>query len=915
MKRPLLYTLLLLFLACPGLLLAQSEQPRYPVGEGYYKDIFLDSGPSVTSQAGQSHANYLGWRWEEFSSWDTAASNARFAKIMAGTEDDINGILLFPNGKPRFRMMMIGGAQAKDLLDGDAGWIGGGGRHTKALEQTGFDLNQNGATHIVQFVRAGGGYAGFCAGFLITENIQHFNDQLLKNHNQNHQNYPWETFTATLESNHFGMDLPNTLQLGGGYYANPDLIPGLEEVGQFKVSVGNGYEYYPALWTYEHPDFPESGNLIVSGGHPERGSAQANNEFMAKLFTYAVAGNHGPELQRTLENGDSWDVYEDTGSPDIDQIKIGDGQYHHYLIDIPEADEGKTLRITLSHNDSNEKPSDLHLFLNKDDYAFKGVGYNQDKDLSPGRNKVMLLPEITKGKWYISVKGATYPDPYASNSTEYTENRHVLNGVGYTLKVEWAPYFCDNGLAVNDISGIFCSGSTIPLTYTAADCLVEPIVASLVNEQGAVVTELGGSLPNGAGSYNLPLTVPADTPAGSYNLRLASDHIIAETQTPFTVGNKELFSPDLSATKVAKGDRIRLTWQAGCSFAFHEKTRVRVINQATQAVPIDFYQNEPRLGFNYTMVSLNVDPGDYALEISAGGTSTLSPVFEVVGGNILSLSTDATAFAGSPMNVAWQIDAGVSQRSGRLTLFDANMTAVSVLATDLNLASGNHSTQITINPSLLSNDLNGARLHLVSTDELTQRFSAPFDLKRGLLNLVHPLPNPLYTGQKVTVDYQLGDTLPANETLTARWLDEQGTLLYQYPNNLANLAGTHALEMPLSVGSATKVRLQIASQSGAVQTESALVSVQNAYLIFNGYTSNTQSITWQWVGENNSELDVMIMDDVTYATIAMQTITQNTGSNSYRINAQLVSGRSYSVVLQTKNRLTPSFVWRQFTAP
>ncbi len=907
MKRRLIYALLLLFLVSPGYLFAQSQQPQYPDGEGFYKDLFIDSGPSILSMAGRSHANHLGWHWEEFSSFDNDQTRARFTKIMAGTEDDTNGILLFPDGKPRFRMMMIAAADGAEM---GASWIGGGGRHIKALEQSGFDQNQNGITRIQQFVRAGGGYAGFCAGFLMTDDLG-----LVNGSGQHHINYPLESFTATLTSSHFGMDLPYTLQLGGGYYHDADLIPGLTLAGKFKLKSGNHYEYYPALWTYEHPDFPDSGHLVLSGGHPEQSPATNSNAFMAKLLTYAVAGNHEPELKTTLENGSSWGVYEETGSPDLAHIKIGDGQYHHYRFDVPAADEGKTLRITLTQDERDVPSSDLHLFLNQGQYAFNAEGYNLVKDLSPGFEKVMILENVTEGAWYLSVKGATYPDPFEQNATEYTANRHVLNGVGYTLIVEWATTFCDEGLSVADINEVVCSGGTIPLTYTAADCLEDPIQAALLNAQGDLVTHLSGSFNNGAGTHQVNLSVPSHINANQYRLQMTSGDIIAVTENLFTIGDKTLTDPFQSAEKVSKGGQIRLTWQAGCAFDPSEKTKIQLIQQNTSDVVFEAYQNEPRPGLNGTYSSLNVDPGAYYFVISAAGETLIFPPLEVLGGNILSLTTDATAFAGYPMNVGWQIDAGMNQRSGRLTLRDAGMRVISVLATHLNLASGIHSTQFAIDPDLLSTDLIGARLHLISEDGLTQRISAPFNLMRNVLSLVNPLPATLYTGQQVSVAYQLGVTLPANETLSARWVDEQGAQLYQSPTSLANQAGTHTVMMPLSVGSAKKVRLQIVNQSGAIQTESTLVSVQTADLTFGGYDHTNRSISWQWIGEDNCQLDVMVMDDATYATIAMDAITQNTGTNSYTIHAQLISGRSYSVILQTKNRSAPIVLWRQFTAP
>ena len=85
---------------------------------GYYKDVFMDSGINVTSRRDLPATRFLGLSMEAFVSAphspnkltlrDTVIQN----EMICGSADDLNGILLYPDGEPRFRMIYMNGGRA-----------------------------------------------------------------------------------------------------------------------------------------------------------------------------------------------------------------------------------------------------------------------------------------------------------------------------------------------------------------------------------------------------------------------------------------------------------------------------------------------------------------------------------------------------------------------------------------------------------------------------------------------------------------------------------------------------------------------------------------------------------------------------------------------------------------------------------
>jgi hypothetical protein len=133
--------------------LAQKKTSTDANSYGYYKDIFMDSGINLTSRRDLPVARFLGLSMDAFVSAvhspqskltlrDTVIQN----EMICGNAEDLNGVLLYPDGEPRFRMIYMNGGKAT--------------KH-------GNSLTPQGRANITKFVDNGGSYVGTCAGMFI----------------------------------------------------------------------------------------------------------------------------------------------------------------------------------------------------------------------------------------------------------------------------------------------------------------------------------------------------------------------------------------------------------------------------------------------------------------------------------------------------------------------------------------------------------------------------------------------------------------------------------------------------------------------------------------------------------------------------------------------------------------------------
>lgn len=406
-----------------SLSVAYSQTPE----RGYYKDIYMDGGLSLTSKQYLPSARSLMLSIETLRTGtsslgitdvDTLMQNA----LIVGNEFDTNGILLFPDGAPRYRMIYVNGGTAK---------------------AHGNSLTPMGRERIRAFVKGGGGYLGSCAGAYLacegTHGKTHYDEYLgiypgLCTNAQLQNKRVCVTVPADsplLKYSDFGGDLhiDSVYHNGGCYMDYADLIPGAEILLQYdyppKPMHGNG-----CVWSYKADE--QTGRVMACGPHPEGIVSGERLDMMEAMVQYVLEGNPRLAIKAPLCMGEPRQMTSRTEDNDPAHTRIGDKQYHHYSIDVPEGID--TLKIKLS-SIAGYQNYDLYLFASYEDMAmfgtskYKNVGKGVDKEL------VILAPKA--GKLFLSVFcDTTVECEEMRYGTMYKGRLDVLNGVPYQIVVE-----------------------------------------------------------------------------------------------------------------------------------------------------------------------------------------------------------------------------------------------------------------------------------------------------------------------------------------------------------------------------------------------------------------------------------------------------------------------------------------------
>ncbi|MBU0765906.1 MAG: hypothetical protein KJ607_13860, partial [Bacteroidetes bacterium] len=386
--------------------------------EGYYKDIFMDGGVSLTSRTSLAAADSLSLSLEYLATDDQDIQNDK----IIGDVWDYNGALLYPDGEPRFRHIQTNGG---------------------AATSHGSSLTQAGRERIRAFYYNGGCYTGCCAGAFIVS----LNAQETDTNNSYYHIWPGrtqstgllDTYTGhfiepgcpLLQFNDFGGDdYIDNLYHNGGCFAREftDFPPETEVLLRFDYS---GYTMHqkPSSWAYKKN--AASGRLVVIGSHPEGVTSGERLELMKAMILYAIDGQGELSVKDTLQNGQTRNMDKSTEDNDPAYAKIGDRQYHHFAVDLPEG--AAQFIVTLT----GEPDYHLNLFVRQGEYAFQSnAAYS---DTMSGSNKILTVGPVPPGTYYISVECATtVVTAEQSWGYEYTDNMEVLDGVSYSIRSDWS---------------------------------------------------------------------------------------------------------------------------------------------------------------------------------------------------------------------------------------------------------------------------------------------------------------------------------------------------------------------------------------------------------------------------------------------------------------------------------------------
>ncbi len=409
---------------------------------GYYKDVFMDSGIHMVDRKDLPAVRFLGLSMEAFiaapyyPSQLTIMDTIIQQELLCGNPWDENGILLYPDGEPRFRMIYMNGGLAT--------------KH-------GNSLTHKGRENIRKFIDNGGSYVGSCAGMFLASDGVYQEGEEYKPNGSYLSIWPGMTCSTELIDSYTSVKIPKDSPLlkyytfggdmaidslrhsngGYAYYGEGCIIPeGTEPLLRFiydtvaKDAKTGHIHNQVCAWAYKKS--PESGRVVITGSHPEGVTSGERLELMAAMMQYAMDGNGDEKIKGELVPGQLREMNKKTSDNDPLFTGIGDLQYHHFKVNIPE--NTKKLTILLDGYDTKDE-FDLSLCATAGEFAFH---HNTNiKDVSQGCSKTLVIDAPAAGQWFISVRCETIVSARNGKyGTEYVKGREVLNGVPYSIKVE-----------------------------------------------------------------------------------------------------------------------------------------------------------------------------------------------------------------------------------------------------------------------------------------------------------------------------------------------------------------------------------------------------------------------------------------------------------------------------------------------
>ena len=449
MKHPYISILLALAVlaiaGAPDLSARQRQHGPHDPSQGYYKDLFMDSGIYLTSRTELHAAEALGLSMEKFvSASHKAADSTRIIQVdtviqtmlLGGYPLDENGVLLYPDGSPRFRMIYVNGGKAAN--------------HGRSL---GAAARKN----LQTFVRNGGSYVGTCAGAYLACKYTYIakKDSLaLRTENYRYLAlWPGCTRSSQLENSwtdvtidkdspllryyDFGGDRQvDSVRHNGGNFADTEHVwpEGTEILARYETSDREGLSLdltgQPVIWALKESG--TSGRVVSCGSHPEDIRSGERLDLMCAMVRYAMDGNGSPVLKAVLEPGHERIMDKRTSDNDPAYTRIGDRQYHHFAVDIP---RGCSQAVVSLKSLKGWRNFDMSLYVSGDGFAFSDGA--QWSSVGEGIDRQIVLDSPKPGRYYIGVCCETTVDSQeTAYGTQYSGRVDVLNGVPYGISVD-----------------------------------------------------------------------------------------------------------------------------------------------------------------------------------------------------------------------------------------------------------------------------------------------------------------------------------------------------------------------------------------------------------------------------------------------------------------------------------------------
>ena len=400
--------------------------------KAYYKDFIMDDGIGLSDYKTITCTNRLGLSNETvYTRTNDAANQAAQNNFFIGTAEDENGILLYPDGEPRYRMMYVNGGQS----------------YTH-----GPSLMAGGRENFRKFVYGGGSYLASCAGSYIgslgiieagttTANaaMQAYNGYLglwpgLVDNTGLTNAYPDYTIPADsplLRYDDFGGDfrVDSIKQWNGPYFSEYAAVPGTEVLARFDYPAYRCHTH-PSVISYKPSDY--CGRITLIGGHPEQyADGLEGADLMDALVKYSLDGRGIAKVKGVLRNGELRRMVKSTSDNDPDHAKVGDRQCHHFVFGLPEGARNVRVRLEVLED------FNVSLRLARATFAFEEDA--QYKVENAERVKELSFETLEKGTWYVGVQceDTVTNDPQSTYGISYSGKTAALNGAPYTIQVIW----------------------------------------------------------------------------------------------------------------------------------------------------------------------------------------------------------------------------------------------------------------------------------------------------------------------------------------------------------------------------------------------------------------------------------------------------------------------------------------------
>lgn len=404
---------LIFFLANTGMGMATD---RLTVQPGYHKAVFWDRGegmddsdlPVFKTLACSYESNY--------------ALNPSLQKaLIAGNNFDCNGILLYPDNSPRYKVLFTPGGDSRG--------------HGKFLTAKGLE-------NIRTFVKKGGSYVGICGGAALSAlsrkkgevwpEYYHLWPGYLKMY-RNAPLFPDLYFTSESDlTRNFTGQIPEKI-LGikftnGSYPIEADYsIPeGTKIHLRYKIN-DSRLDKKIACWSYKKNR--EAGIVIVINSHPEIQGEGNHLKLMQAIFYYALAGTGTPEIKGELKNNEIRKMVSRTRENNPNFCRIGDRQIHLFHFDLDF--HVKDLKVELDRDE--DVCFNIYLYnIIPSDYQ----NHKQLKKLFPGK-KMISFSRLEAGSWYLGIECLAEVTGTPEDPDFLSRNHSVLEGCGYQVKLIW----------------------------------------------------------------------------------------------------------------------------------------------------------------------------------------------------------------------------------------------------------------------------------------------------------------------------------------------------------------------------------------------------------------------------------------------------------------------------------------------